>query len=286
MSINPKIAIGAELPPQEFSWTATDVQTYNLALGAGSRPLDARELRYLDDAEPLVLPTFATVAATFHVTKAPQVKFPGVDIDLAKVVHGSQEVLVKAPIPAAGQGKTITRITDVWDKGSAAVIVQEAITSAPDGTELWRTKSSIFAKGEGGFGGERGPSNKVPLPDRKPDERILIPILPQQALMYRMCGDRNPLHSDPQFASAAGFPKPILHGLCTYGVVCKAVIDTMLDGNANAASGFAARFAGIVYPGETLECRIWNEDGRILVGVTIPERDDAPALADVTLITL
>lgn len=285
MSIDPDLAIGAELPAEEFSWTANDVQTFHLVIGAGGSPTDPRELRYLDDAKPQVLPTFATVAATFHEVEAPRVQFPGVDIDLAKVVHGSQGVTVSGPIPAAGQARTITRITDIWDKGSAAVIVQEKITTSLDGTELWRARSSIFARGEGGFGGERGPSNKTVLPERSPDAETSIAILPQQALMYRMCGDRNPLHSDPEFASAAGFPNPILHGLCTYSMVCKAVTDTVLDGDVDATSSFDARFAGVVYPGETLACRIWLEDGRYLVSVTVPARENAPALADVVLTT-
>lgn len=281
MSIDPDVAIGAELPVQRFSWSAADIQTYHLAIGAGSMPLNKQELRYLDDDKPQVLPTFATVAATFHATEAPRVQFPGIDIDLAKVVHGSQEVHVESPIPAAGEAQTVTRIVDVWDKGSAAVIVQEARTTAPDGTELWRTRSSIFARGEGGFGGSRGPSTKLELPTRPPDDEALVPILPQQALMYRMCGDRNPLHSDPQFASAAGFPRPILHGLCTYAMVAKAVTDTVLDGDADRLSGITARFAGVVFPGESLRCRMWAEEGRVLVAATVAEREDAPALADV-----
>lgn len=291
MSIDPDVAIGAELPHQHFSWTPSDVQTYNLAIGAGSDPLGAVELRYLDDARPQVLPTFATVAATFHASEAPRVRFPGIDIDLGKVVHGSQEVHRRNSIPPRGDASTVTRITDVWDKGSAAVIVSEAITTAADGTEMWRTRSSIFAKGEGGFGGERGPVSKTGMsktgmsktggPARRADAEVLVPVLPQQALMYRMCGDRNPLHSDPQFATAAGFPRPILHGLCTYAMVAKAVVDTVLDGDADAMASISARFAGVVYPGESLRCRMWTEDDTIVVAVTVPDRDDAPALTDV-----
>ncbi|MCQ4117659.1 MaoC/PaaZ C-terminal domain-containing protein [Rhodococcus tibetensis] len=283
MPIDPNIAIGAELPTLEFSWTASDVQHYHLALGAGSRPLDEKELRYLTDRTPQVLPTFATVAANFHATDAPRVSFPGVEIDLASVVHGSQEVTVHRPLPPEGKARTTTRIAEVWDKGKAAVIVQESATTDVDGVPLWTSRSSIFARGEGGFGGERGPSQAVELPGRAADAEVDIPVLPQQALMYRMCGDRNPLHSDPQFAAAAGFPAPILHGLCTYGIVCKAVVDTMLDSDASLVAGFKARFAGVVFPGETLHVRIWKEAGLLLISATIPERDNAPALADVVL---
>ncbi|RVW00605.1 MaoC/PaaZ C-terminal domain-containing protein [Rhodococcus xishaensis] len=283
MPIDPSIAIGAELPGQEFSWTPSDVQLYHLGIGAGARPLDPHELRYLDDAEPQVLPTFATVVASIHATEAPRVSFPGVEIDLAKVVHGTQEVTVHQPIPASGSARTTTRIAEVWDKGKAAVIVQESSTVALDGSPLWTARSSIFARGEGGFGGERGPSQSVDLPDRAPDAEVISPVLPQQALLYRMCGDRNPLHSDPDFASAAGFPAPILHGLCTYGIVCKAATDTILDGDSNRVKGFRARFAGVVFPGETLRTRIWREGSQLLLSATVPERDESPALADVVL---
>lgn len=282
MPIDLAIALGAELAPQEFTWTPSDVQYYHLALGAGARPLDPNELHYLDDNKPQVLPTFATVAANFHATEAPEVSFPGVEIDLAKVVHGSQEVTVHQPIPPSGSGRTTTRISEIWDKGKAAVIVQESVTVDTDGNPLWTARSSIFAHGEGGFGGERGPSKSVGLPGRSPDAVVVTPVLPQQALLYRMCGDRNPLHSNPQFASAAGFPAPILHGLCTYGMVCKAVVDSMLDGDSSQVSAFGARFAGVVFPGENLNVRMWKDDGRLLTSVSVQERD-TPALADVVL---
>ncbi|KAA0021991.1 MaoC/PaaZ C-terminal domain-containing protein [Antrihabitans cavernicola] len=283
MPIDPAVAIGAELPSQQFAWETSDVQLYQLALGAGAKPTDKAELKYLHDREPQVLPTFATVAATFHATEAPKVSYPGVEIDLAKVVHGSQEVTVHRPLPAAGKATSTTRISDIWDKGKAAVVVSETTTLGEDGTPLWTSRSSIFARGEGGFGGERGPSESIPLPDRAPDFDVTTPTLPQQALLYRMCGDRNPLHSDPDFATAAGFPAPILHGLCTYGIVCKAAVDAALDGDATRVAGFKARFAGVVFPGETLRTRIWREDGRLLIAAGVVERDDAPALADVVL---
>lgn len=283
MPIDPSIAVGAELPLEKFTWTASDVQLYHLAVGAGSRPLDPRELRYLDDVAPQVLPTFGTVAATFHAVDAPKVSFPGIEIDLAKVVHGSQGVTVHRPIPAEGSATTLTRIAEVWDKGKAAVIVQEKVTTDDAGEVLWTARSSIFARGEGGFGGDRGPSESVTLPERTPDHDVAVPTLPQQALLYRMCGDRNPLHSDPDFAAGAGFPAPILHGLGTYGIVCKAAVDAVLDGDVTRVGGYSARFAGVVYPGETLRVRIWEDGNRLLMSATVPSRDDSPALADVVL---
>ncbi|MEU7630718.1 MaoC/PaaZ C-terminal domain-containing protein [Nocardia sp. NPDC049220] len=283
MPIDPKIALGAELPSREFAWTPSDVQLYQLGLGAGTRWTDAAELRYLDDRAPQVLPSFATVAPTLHETRPPKVSFPGIDIDLAKVVHGHQEVEVHRPIPAAGKATGAGRISEIWDKGSAAVVVQEHTITGSDGAPLWTTRSSIFARGEGGFGGERGPSTKSELPNRAPDFDVSTPTLPQQALLYRLCGDRNPLHSDPEFARAAGFPAPILHGLCTYGIVCKTATDTVLGADASRVASFRARFAGVLFPGETIRTRIWRQDDELTLVATVVERDDAPILGDVTL---
>jgi acyl dehydratase len=286
--IDVDIALGADLPADEFSWTSSDIQLYHLGLGAGRDPMDPRELRYLTDDTPQVLPTFGNVAQTFHDTKAPTVKFPGIDIELSKVLHASEAVIVPGPIPPSGTGIAVTRFTDIWDKGKAAVIWSETEVKAPDGTLLWTQKRSIFARGEGGFGGERGPSTSSEPPQRAADFELAIPVSPQQALLYRMCGDRNPLHSDPEFASAAGFPRPILHGLCTYGMTAKAMTDLLLDGDASQVGSYGARFAGVVIPGETLKVSIWKDGSgpraSYKATVTAPERDDAVALAGVELI--
>ena len=283
MPINLDEAIGAELAPVEFSWSSSDVQLYHLGLGAGADPMSERELRYLIDDKPQVLPTFGNVAQSFHETKAPSVKFPGIDIELSRVLHASEAIYTDAPIPPSGTGRAVTRFTEIWDKGKAAVIWSETTVTTLDGAPLWKQKRSIFARGEGGFGGDRGPSTSAAEPDRAPDLQIALPTLPQQALLYRLCGDRNPLHSDPAFAAAAGFPRPILHGLCSYGVVCKAAVDSALDGDASRVTSYAAKFAGVVFPGETLKTRIWKEDGKLLISAVVAEREDAAALADVEL---
>jgi hypothetical protein len=284
MPIDVDVAINAELDPIEFSWVSSDIQLYHLGLGAGKDPMDQRELRYLVDDTPQVLPTFGNVAATFHATKPPTVKFPGIDIELSKVLHASERVEVPAPLPPSGSARAVTRFTDIWDKGKAAVIWSETTVSAPDGALLWTQKRSIFARGEGGFGGERGPSSSDAAPDRAPDLEVEVPILPQQALLYRLCGDRNPLHSDPEFAAAAGFSQPILHGLCTYGMTCKAIVDALLDGDAGAVAAYGARFSGVAFPGETLKVGIWKDDGRFLASVVAPSRDNAVVLSGVELV--
>ena len=284
MPINLDVALGAQLEPVEFSWSSSDVQLYHLALGAGQDPMDERELRYLTDGTPQVLPTFSSVAATFHMTEPPKVSFPGVDIELSRVLHASEAVTVPAPLPPSGSGRAITRVTDIWDKGKAAVLLNETTVTDAAGNLLWSTKRSIFARGEGGFGGERGPSTSSETPERAPDFTIDIPVLPQQALLYRLCGDRNPLHSDPGFAAAAGFPRPILHGLCTYGMTCKALVDTVLDGDATRVRSYGARFAGVVFPGETIRAKVWREGDRYVGVVTAPGRNDETVLSGVELI--
>lgn len=284
MAIDLDVALGAEFGRVEFSWSATNVQLYNLGLGAGSDPMDPRELSYVVDRTPQVLPTFGCVAASFNDVDPPKVSWPGVEIDLAKILHASEKVIVPAPLPPSGSARSVSRIVDIWDKGKAAVVVLETSVTSTDGTPLWTQQRSIFARGEGGFGGERGPSTATEQPDRAPDFEIDIPTAPQQALLYRLCGDRNPLHSDPEFAAAAGFDRPILHGLCTYGMTCKAVVDTALDGDAGAVRSFGARFAGVVFPGETLRAHIWKAGDRLLGNVVAPGRDNAAVLGDVELV--
>lgn len=281
MPIDPDVAIGAELGSLDFSWTESDVLLYHLAIGA-------TDLSYtLESAGLQVLPSFGVVAPTFHASDPPPLDLPGCDINLAQVVHGSQSISVAGPLPTAGSATVTTRISEIWDKGKAAVIWQEGTATSPSGEHLWTTRSSIFVKGEGGWGGDRGTSSPVELPDRAPDVDATYDVAPTQALLYRLCGDRNPLHADPDFAKAAGFPAPILHGLCSYGIVLRTLTDTLLGGDATRVNGFAVKFAGVVYPGETIRVRGWDEDGRIVAAASVAggERDGAPVLGDVVLDT-
>jgi acyl dehydratase len=289
MPIDPTVAIGATLPDRTFSWTETDVLLYHLAIGAGSHTGDNTDpdaLRYtLDDERLRVLPSFGIVAPSFHETEPPALDLPGCELDLANVVHGAQEISVIGPLPRSGSATLSTRVTDIWDKGKAAVIWQEGQAVSETGEKLWTVRSSMFVRGEGGFGGDRGDSTDVPLPERAADLDTSYAVTPQQALLYRLCGDRNPLHADPSFAERAGFPAPILHGLCTYGIVLRELTDGLLDGDPTRVRGFGARFAGVVFPGETIRVRGWREGDRIIASATIAggERDGSPALADCVL---
>lgn len=204
-------------------------------------------------------------------------------MDLAAVLHGGQTVVLHRPIPVEGTAVSASRVQAVYDKGKAAVIVLRSEVSDAEGP-LWTSDSQIFVRGEGGFGGERGPSARLELPDRAPDRTEERPIRPDQALLYRLSGDWNPLHADPEFAKLAGFDRPILHGLCSYGMTLKAVVDTVLGGDVARVDSYTTRFAGVVFPGETLRLRMWESPGRVQVAVSAVERDDAPVLAD-TVVT-
>ncbi|MBD0418646.1 MaoC family dehydratase N-terminal domain-containing protein [Streptomyces sp. TRM S81-3] len=268
-------------------WDDRDVRLYHLALGAGVPETDPDELRYVYERHPRglkVLPLFGVVAAGvgFQVFDR-----PGVDIDLARVLHGGQEVTVHRPLPPAAKATAVTRVTDVHDKGMAAVIVQESALLDETGEPLLTQRNHVFVRGEGGFGGDRGPSGRMPDPDGEPERVFELPTLPQQALLYRLTGDWNPLHADPDAARAAGYDRPVLHGLCTFGAVVKAVTDRFLGGDTSAIAGCRTRFAGVFLPGETLRISVWTDPDPATRGyrlrATAAERGDAPVLTDAAL---
>lgn len=285
MPIDPAKAIGAELPEVSFAWTSSDVLLYHLAIGAGSAPgsqTDSSALRYTLDNDALqVLPSFGVVAPTFHETDPPGLDLPGCDINLAQVLHGSQGITMHRSIPTSGEATLRTRITDVWDKGKAAVIVQQGDAIDASGESIWTVTSTIFVRGEGGWGGDRGPSTAIDIPDRAPTTTTSYHVTPQQALLYRLCGDRNPLHADPGFAAKAGFTAPILHGLCTWGITLREATDALLGGDAAAIGEFSARFAGVVFPGDQLDIALWDEADRIVIQASV---DDRPVLSDAVLV--
>ncbi|MGP3979662.1 MaoC/PaaZ C-terminal domain-containing protein [Streptomyces sp. KR80] len=287
MPIDVGRALSAEPCRTDLVWGHKDIQLYHLGIGAGANPdkdgpaTDPDELRYTLESRLHVLPSFATVAGG-ALAAAGGLSTPGIDVDLAAVLHGGQRLELHRPIPVEGRAVQTSRIAAVYDKGKAAVIVLRSDAADEDGP-LWTSDTLIFVRGEGGFGGERGPSERLELPDREPDRTALRPVREDQALLYRLSGDWNPLHADPEFAKLAGFDKPILHGLCTYGITLKAVVDTALDGDVSRVRAYTTRFAGVVYPGETLRIRMWRDEGRVQVSVTAVDRDDAPVLADTVI---
>ncbi|WP_342659839.1 hypothetical protein Rruber_03908 [Rhodococcus ruber] len=281
MPIDPKTALSAEPTVREAVWTDRDVMLYHLGLGAGGDGLDPAELRWVYEKDLRVLPTFAMVAGqgiSAGALKPAGMNLPGIDIDLRRILHGGQSLQLHAPIPASGMAHISSRVAHVWDKGKAAVIVLEQAATTPEGAPLWTTGMQIWARGEGGFGGEPGPETPHTVPDRDADTVLVSPTGTRQALLYRLSGDMNPLHAEPAFAQAAGFDRPILHGLASYGIVCKAVVDGLLDGDPARVQSYSVRFAGSLFPGETIETAVWRDGDRLTLLATCPERDGAPVL--------
>ncbi|MEU2714810.1 MaoC/PaaZ C-terminal domain-containing protein [Streptomyces sp. NPDC007205] len=291
MPIDAAKALAAEPRTGEIAWTTKDVQLYHLGIGAGIPATDPDELRYTLESRLHVLPSFATVAGSGAPGVISGLSMPGVEVELAKVLHGGQTLEIHRPIPAEGTATATHRLAAVYDKGKAAILVLRTEVADADGP-LWTNDAQIFVRGEGGWGGDRGPSTRLEPPAGEPDETVERFVREDQALLYRLSGDWNPLHADPEFARRAGFDKPILHGLCTYGITLKAVVDTLLGGDVSRVRSYTTRFAGVVYPGETLRIRMWREEGRVRVAVSavrgVPPREggrawgrgDAPVLAD------
>ncbi|MFI8227926.1 MaoC/PaaZ C-terminal domain-containing protein [Streptomyces sp. NPDC085900] len=279
MPIDAAKALAAEPRSGEITWDHKDVQLYHLGIGAGIPATDPDELRYTLESRLHVLPSFATVAGAGSPGVISGLSMPGVDVDLAKVLHGGQSLTIHRPLPARGTATATGRIAAVYDKGKAAVLVMRTEVADVDGP-LWTNDAQIFVRGEGGWGGDRGPSTRLEPPAGDPDRIVERHIREDQALLYRLCGDYNPLHADPEFAKRAGFDRPILHGLCTYGMTLKAVVDTLLGGDVSRVRSYSTRFAGVVYPGETLRMRMWHTPRSTTVVVSAVERDDAPVLAD------
>ncbi|MFJ7177500.1 MaoC/PaaZ C-terminal domain-containing protein [Streptomyces massasporeus] len=279
MPIDAAKALAAGPRTGEISWDHRDVQLYHLGIGAGSPATDPDELRYTLESRLHVLPSFATVAGGGKPGATGGLSMPGIEVELARVLHGGQSLVIHRPLPAAGTATATHRIAAVHDKGSAAVLVLRTDVADADGP-LWTNDAQIFIRGEGGWGGDRGPSTRFEPPTGAPDRTVERPVRDDQALLYRLSGDWNPLHADPEFAKLAGFERPILHGLCTYGITLKAVVDTLLGGDVTRVRSYATRFAGVVYPGETLRIRMWHTPESTRVAVSAVERSDAPVLAD------
>ncbi len=272
MPIDIEKALGATLEGPVFSWTDDDVILYHLGIGAGSDPVDPDELRYVYEGDLQVLPTYATIPP-FEVMMSFAL-VDGLDISLAQVLHGEQETILHDRIPTSGAVTNEGTVTNIFDKGKGALVVMEIVSRLEStGEPLFTNRSSIFIKGEGGFGGDSGPSTSVEIPDREPDHVVQSATLPQQALLYRISsGDKNPLHADPGFAGFAGYERPILHGLCTFGIVAKAVADSVLKRQPGDIASYRGRFSGHVFPGETIVSRIWDEGDRVLVVAETQER--------------
>ncbi len=243
-------AVGQEIGPLTTHYTWKDVILYALGVGAGSDELD-----FVYEKDLKVLPSFA-IAAVFDFLFEAGAKS---NVNLAGILHGEQELIFHCPLPVEGTLVTQGEIKEVYDLGSdkGAVIRAEGVTRGKDGQKLFSNTMSIFARLDGGFGGERPPRRTVEIPDRAPDFAVNDRPSRDQPLLYRLSGDTFDLHVDPEFARSAGFEKPIMHGLCTHGFACRACIHSLVPGEPDKVRRIACRFSRPLYPGVPIQTRIW-----------------------------
>jgi acyl dehydratase len=251
--------IGVDSEPAERTWTETDVLLYALGVGAGQAdPL--AELEFTTEnsvgVRTKVLPTFGNM-----IGGGGRGRGHG-DVDPAALVHAEQAFTLHRPLPVAGTARSVSRVGGIYDKGSAALVVTESTAvDAATGDPLVTTRGSVFIRGEGGFGGDRGPGQDWAMPSGPPDEQVTYQTRPDQALLYRLTGDRNPLHSDPKFAARGGFARPILHGMCTYGYTGRALLHAVCGSEPGRFRSMEGRFTRPVIPGDELTVSIWADGG-------------------------
>ncbi len=259
--------VGVPSEPQERSWTSTDALLYAVGVGAGlGDPLQELEFttENTEGRPQRVLPTYAVLIAQTMSFRSLG------DFDRALLVHAEQGFELHQPLPVAGTARTVSTVTGIYDKGAGALVVSENVAEdTATGAKLVTSTSSVYVKGEGGFGRDRALKGEGEAgggwqrPTRPADHTVTMPTRPEQALLYRLSGDRNPLHADPEFAARGGFSRPILHGLCTYGFTGRALLHTLCGSNPARFLSMSGRFTRPVLPGDTLVVSIWREDGGI-----------------------
>lgn len=272
MPIDPN-AVGATGAPLSSSWTSRDSMLYALGVGAGADDL-MFTTENTHNVVQRALPTMGVTLADMSPAFATIGTF-----NPAMLVHGEQRIVCHSEIPVSGTVSTVAEVTAVHDKGKGAVVEITGVSTLEGATSpLFTVVMAAFIRGEGGWGGDRGPSGpRNVAPDRAPDREVTYSTSRDQALLYRLSGDRNPLHSDPAFAALAGFDRPILHGLCTYGFTGRALLSTLCDGDPAAFESMEGRFSSPVFPGEDLTVRVWDDtehaalfqttgsDGRVVI---------------------
>jgi acyl dehydratase len=258
MPIDPG-AVGAKGDPVRRTWSSKDGLLYALGVGAGTDEL-AFTTENTRDVPQRMLPTFAVIIGGGGMPFGKIGSF-----NPAMLVHGEQAFELFDEIPVEGEIESNGECVAIWDKGKGAVVEMESTSvDVATGKPLLKTRSSVFIRGEGGFGGERGPSARFEVPDRAPDHQVSYDTRPDQALIYRLSGDRNPLHSDPSFAKMGGFDRPILHGLCTYGFTGRALLHTLCDGDPARFKSMYGRFSKPVLPGDSLTVSMWVDGDECL----------------------
>ena len=264
------------------AWQFTDVRQtfgkpetmlYALGLGLGGDPVDASQLRFVYEKELAALPSMAVVLGGPGMW----VRDPRLKADWKRVLHGEQGFTLFRPLPVEGTVIGRTRLTGVVDRGpekGAFIFTERDVIDAASSERLALLQSTTVLRGDGGFGGPTGPAPEPHvLPARAPDLAVDLATLPQAALIYRLSGDMNPLHADPEIAAAAGFPRPILHGLCTFGVAGHALLKSSCGYRPERCKSMRARFSSPVYPGETIRTEIWRQGAVVSFRARVVERD-------------
>ncbi|CAB4545191.1 unannotated protein [freshwater metagenome] len=257
MPLNPS-AVGAVGDIRTMSWNSKDALLYAVGIGAGQSDLPFTT-ENTKDIQQVVFPTFAVVAGSGTASAGKSAMSEIGSFNFAMLVHGSQAITLHRPIPVEAEVTVQDKVVAMYDKGKAAVVVTEAETKLKSGELLWTTRSSVFIRGEGGWDGDRGPSGpqNVP-PERTPDHEVTLQTSPDQAFVYRLSGDRNPLHTDPSFAAIGGFDRPILHGLCSYGFTGRALLGALCNNDVTKFNHIEGRFSSPVMPGDALTVRMWT----------------------------
>ena len=256
-------AIGMELTELHFRYSQRDAVLYALGIGAPADPLDAEELRSVYELSPdfQVLPTFAVLFSKDLISQLMTGCIAGIEYEPMLLLHGEQELHLHRPLPPSATVTSRLRIAEIYDKGSGALIIFTVESATEAGEKLASARLAVFIRGIGGFGGPRGETMKLPPPARPPDILHEEATLPNQALLYRLTGDANPLHADPKMAARGGYHAPILHGLCTFGFAARAIIKGCCANDASRLCSIRSRFSQPVYPGETLITEIWSLPG-------------------------
>ena len=253
-------------------WRDKDAMLYALGVGLGSDPLNVEELPFVYENGLKSVPSFATVLV-MTAGYARLISRSG--INFARVVHGEETIELHRTLPPEGEGRLQHRVAAVYDKGDkGAVMIVETALNDKAGEPIATLRSSIFARADGGFGGSsEGEAAPHKVPERAADLSLDFPTRPDQALLYRLNGDRNPLHADPAFAKMVGFERPILHGLCTFGITCRAVLQAFTGFDPGKVKSHQARFSAPVFPGETVSVDLWREGDVISFEARVKSRD-------------
>lgn len=259
-------------PPVTRVVTRKDALLYSVALGLGNDPSDLDDLPYVYEARQVILPTMAATLCT----PGHWVENPELAIDADSVLHGEQAIRFHRPIPLDEPLTGKSRVANLWDKGpgKGALVEIECHVVDEAGRPVWTVNRTAYLRGEGGFGGRiQPPAPLWRLPDRAPDETRDMRTGPHQALLYRLTGDMNPVHADPTVAAAVGFDRPILHGLCTYGIAGHALLRTICDNDPSRMQALSLRFSAPAFPGDTIRTEIWRDGPRAMFRCLAVERD-------------